>query len=166
MKLKSAILAIALLAGAAIAPAAHAESASTEVALVDAFFEALAAEDLARLGTLIASEAEAVLPYNPNGDTSDAGIRRFPLTGYLSGASRVYDGLTFVDREVTRAERGVVWVEAEGRLTVAANGNPYTNRYVFKFEVNGGQITRLTEYTNTVTLARDGVAARAPQKAQ
>ncbi len=34
-----------------------------------------------------------------------------------------------------------------------ANGRPYRNRYIFRFETKNGKITRIREYTNPVTSA-------------
>ena len=34
-----------------------------------------------------------------------------------------------------------------------ANGRPYANRYVFRFDVEGGKIKRIREYANPITAA-------------
>lgn len=155
------LLALALQA----APAAAAAPATTPAALAERLFDAMTREDLPAAAALFAPGAEFVLPYNPNGDAGDAGVRRFPAMGYVTVATRSYDGIRFVDRVVTPAADGTtLFVEAKGDLTNAAAGRPYRNRYVFKFETAGGRITRVTEYANTVTLAAQGVAARAPAR--
>lgn len=141
--------------------AAAASSSPTPQALAERLFAALAKEDLPAAAALFAPGAEFVLPYNPNGDASDTGIRRFPAMGYVTVATRSYDSIDFNERVFTPAADGTtLTVEAEGDLTVAANGQPYRNRYVFKFETAGGKITRVTEYANAVTVAAQGVAAR------
>lgn len=128
---------------------------------VDAFYAALAAEDQEAALGMLAPDAMLRAPYNPNGDASDAGIRFFPASMYVVGAMQTYDNLVFEDREYSVADDGgTVWIEAEGRLRVAATGKPYENRYVFKIELGDAGITEITEYTNVATLARDGVTAQ------
>lgn len=135
---------------------------TTPATLADRLFDALAREDLPAAAALFAPGAEFVLPYNPNGDASDAGVRRFPAMGYVTVATRSYDGIRFHDRTVTPAADGTtILVEAEGDLTNTVTSAPYRNRYVFKIETANGRITRVTEYANTVTLAAQGVVARA-----
>lgn len=146
------------------APAQPAAAPSGPATLADRLFDAMAREDLPAAAALFAPGAEFVLPYNPNGDAGDAGVRRFPAMGYVAVATRSYDGIRFLDRVVTPAADGTtLFVEAEGDLTNAAARRPYRDRYVFKFETAGGRITRVTEYANTVTLAAQGIAARAPK---
>lgn len=147
------------------APAAVAAPATTPATLAERLFDAMAREDLPAAAALFAPGAEFVLPYNPDGDASPAGVRRFPAMGYVTVATRSYDDIRFRNRAATPAADGAtLFVEAEGDLVNAATGRPYRNRYVFKFETKGGRITRVTEYANTVTLAAQGVAARAPAR--
>lgn len=141
-------------------PAAQ-PAAQTPAALATRLFDAMAREDLPAAAALFAPGAEFVLPYNPNGDASAAGIRRFPAMGYVTVATRSYDNIRFLEQRATPAADGTtLFVEAEGDLVVAATGQPYRNRYVFKFEAANGRIARVTEYANTVTLAAQGITAR------
>ena len=151
-----------LLSGAcAQAPASTATATASPIERVDAFYAALAAEDQEAALGMLAPDAMLHAPYNPNGDATDASIRSFPASMYVVGAMQTYDNLVFEDREYSVADNGgTVWIEAEGRLRVAATGEPYENRYVFKIELGDAGITEITEYTNVATLARDGVTAR------
>ncbi|MEM9177004.1 MAG: nuclear transport factor 2 family protein, partial [Myxococcota bacterium] len=136
---------------------------ASRLRLADRFFEALADGEAETALSLLTPEAMLYAPYNPNGDASDAGIRAFPASMYVRGALATYDPLVFVERKVSIADEGsVLWIEAEGRLRVAATGRPYENRYVFKIELEGDRIASITEYTNVATLARDGVVATVP----
>lgn len=138
-------------------------AAATPAQLSDRLFAALEREDLAAAQALFAPGATFVLPYNPNGDATDTGIRRFPAMAYVTVATRSYDNLKFVNRVATSAaDKRTLFVEATGELIVAANRQPYRNRYVFKFETDGERITRVTEYANATTVAGQGVVARAP----
>ena len=137
--------------------------AADRVAQVEAFFAAMQAEDEAAALSMLSDGATLHAPYNPNGDASDAGIRSFPAALYIRGALQTYDTLVWEDKVYSVADDGgTVWVEAEGRLTVAATGKPYENRYVFKIVFEDDAIRSITEYTNVATLARDGVTATAP----
>ncbi|MEM9724580.1 MAG: nuclear transport factor 2 family protein [Pseudomonadota bacterium] len=156
----SAALAVAIALGAP-SPAQAGDGAEAARERVDAFFEALAAEDRETALAQLTPEAMLHAPYNPNGDATDEGVRSFPAALYVAGAMATYDNLVFEDRSYSMADDSrTVWLEAEGRLRVAETGSPYENRYVFKFELDGGKIAAITEYTNVVTLARDGVTAR------
>lgn len=136
----------------------------TRITIAEDFFAAMATEDAEAALALLTPTATLHAPYNPNGDASDAGIRSFPAALYVKGAMATYDNLVFEDRVYSVADNGdTIWIEAEGRLRVAATGKPYENRYVFKLELDGDKITSITEYTNVATLARDGVPATAPK---
>ena len=158
------VAALGFMTTACATPAGSVETSNTAspVQLVDTFFTALASEDEALALSLLSPDASLSAPYNPNGDATDAGIRTFPAAMYVAGALQTYDNLVFEDRLYSIADNGsTVWIEAEGRLRVAATGKPYENRYVFKFSLDEGKIISITEYTSVVTLARDGVTATA-----
>lgn len=128
--------------------------------VVDAFFDAMAIEDQEAAYALLADDAQLFAPYNPNGDATDAGVRSFPARLYVAGAMQTYDNLVWVDRKYSLADGGdTLWIETMGKLMVAATGQDYHNRYVFKIEMDDGKIGSITEYTNVATLARDGVTA-------
>ncbi len=157
------LIALACVASLSLAAPAHAESEGK--AIVEAFFATLEEENPEAAFALLSPDAVLVAPYNPNGDASDAGIRRFPARLYVEGAIATYDNLVFTERAWSFADGGrTIWVEAEGRLRVAQTGAPYENRYVFRIDfAEDGRIETITEYTNVATLARDGVTAQAPQ---
>jgi len=54
-----------------------------------------------------------------------------------------------------------LWVEVNGKLSVAHTGKPYHNRYVFKIDFENEKISAITEYTNVATLAKHGIVAGA-----
>lgn len=141
--------------------ASYALNQHPRVALLIEFYTALENEDEARLRSLLAEGAMVHAPYNPNGDASDKAVRSFPAMGYLKMAMKVYDNLVFIDRSYSIADSGsTIWVEAKGRLRVAATNKPYHNRYVFKVEFDNDKILSITEYTNVLTLLNHGVPAQ------
>ncbi len=61
--------------------------------------------------------------------------------------------LQYAELEFTQGvDRNVAFAEGLGVMTMA-NGNPYLNRYVFRFDVEGGKIKRIREYLNPITSA-------------
>lgn len=125
--------------------------------MVDAFFAAMENGDEAAASALFTEDAEIVYPYNPNGDASDAAIRRVPARDYTRAASTKYSEIRLVERRYSPVTDGsTMWVEAKGKLRIAATGAAYENRYVFKFKLDGEKISRITEYTNVATVAKSG----------
>ena len=60
----------------------------------------------------------------------------------------VYEGLDYTQGQ----DRNVAFAEGLGVMTMF-NGNPYRNRYVFRFDARGGKLTRIREYLNPITSA-------------
>lgn len=120
---------------------------------VQEFFAALAEEDKAKLDSLLTPNAELVMPFNPNGDTSTAGIRRMPATVFVSQVLAAYDNLRFLDARFHIANQGnSVFVEAMGDFRVARSGQPYRNRYILRFDLYDERIDRITEYVNVAAV--------------
>jgi ketosteroid isomerase-like protein len=132
------------------------------IEMADAFFEAMFKEDRQAVTALMTEASIVHAPYNPNGDASDAGIRTFPARLYVLGAMQTYDNLKWENKKYSLSDSGqTLWVEANGKLSVAQTGKPYHNRYVFKIDFENDKIATITEYTNVATLAKHGVVAGA-----
>jgi len=130
------------------------------IKMADTFFEAMFREDQQAVTSLLTEASVVHAPYNPNGDASDAGIRSFPAKLYVLGAMQTYDNLKWEDKKYSLSDSGqTLWVEANGKLSVAQTGKPYHNRYVFKIDFENDKIAAITEYTNVATLAKHGVVA-------
>ncbi|MGE0829358.1 MAG: nuclear transport factor 2 family protein [Hyphomonadaceae bacterium] len=95
-------------------------------------------------------------PFHESGMTEEGAFRKYvgraEVAKYLEGFSQ-FKQLHFVD-EVYRptADGRSVYIEARGDC-IMADGSPYKNRYVFRFDVDGGRIVRLVEYVNPITAA-------------
>jgi len=127
---------------------------------VQQFLAAMTAEDKAAAETVLSANAEFVLPFNPNGDATERGMRRFLAPVYLSLAFDNYDNIVYSNPLFHVANNGTtVFVESIGDLKVASTGRPYRNRYIFRFDIYNGRIERVTEYSNPVTAAREGALA-------
>lgn len=140
--------------------AADSVNETEQIEIAEKFLEALAAEDADRAIAMLTEDAMVHAPFNPSGDASDDAIRSFPAAMYVTGATLTYDNLVFEDRKFSVADNGqTLWLEAEGRLRVAATDTAYHNRYVFKLDIEDGKISAITEYVNVATLAQTGVPA-------
>jgi ketosteroid isomerase-like protein len=63
------------------------------------------------------------------------------------------DVIHYVDLEFTAAkDPNIAFAEGIGIMKMT-NGRPYQNRYIFRFDTEGGKIKRIWEYTNPVTSA-------------
>lgn len=81
---------------------------------------------------------------------------RFPdkeaVPGYLQGVFQNFSYVAFVERELSVTNDGrTVFIEALGDLRTAIGDLLYSNRYVFKFDLDQGRITSIKEYANPVT---------------
>jgi ketosteroid isomerase-like protein len=144
------------------APATAHDSVDPVGTVIMPFFDAVLAEDLTRVREILAPDATVIAMFNPDGTTDDASIRRFPALAYFGIVTRNYQNIEFVDRTYSVADQGhTVWMEARGNLQVAATGQPYRNRYVFKIVIDhNGKVASLSEWVNTATLASQGLTAR------
>jgi ketosteroid isomerase-like protein len=60
----------------------------------------------------------------------------------------------FIDRRITAAaDRATTFVQARGDF-VTADGRPYQNVYVFRFDWSDGKIVSWEEYANPITIIR------------
>ena len=125
--------------------------------VVNRFFAALEARDIQALADMFTEDITNTLPYVATGDTSPAAMRRFEgrraVLAYFNGAAERIAQVAFRDAEITFGGDGrTVFVENHGDM-VLPDGRPYRNRYVWRFEIENGQITGIREYFNPVTAA-------------
>ncbi|WP_422343458.1 nuclear transport factor 2 family protein [Parasphingorhabdus sp.] len=144
------------------APVAAHDSRDPVKTVVKPLFDAVLAEDLAKVREILAPEATLFAMFNPNGTTDEASIRQFPALAYFDIVTKNYENIEFRDRTYSVTDDGrTVWMEASGNLLVAATGEPYRNRYVFKITIDeDGKVTNISEWVNTATLASQGLTAR------
>lgn len=123
--------------------------------IVTAYLDAMSRQDRAAVAAVIADDAVFEYPFDKSGRTEAGAWRVFVgreavLTGYVDNAFRRMAKIGFVDREITRSSDGRrVFVETLGDMDLG--GKPYRNRYVLRFDLKGGRITRMKEYMNPVT---------------
>jgi ketosteroid isomerase-like protein len=139
-----------------MSPTNAAESSGHMAAdLARAYLVALQAKDKRAILSLVTEDFVLEVPCNVSGtnDLSDSwrGIDA-ASAGWDSAFERI-EVLQYTDLEFTGAKGGTV-AFAEGRgVMQMANGRPYENRYVFRFDAEGGKLKRIREYANPVTAA-------------
>ncbi len=120
-----------------------------------AYLAALQAKDRDAIMALLAEDFALEVPCNISGtnDFSDswhgleAARENYDLT------FRTIDELVYVDLEFFQAtDANVAFAEGLGVMKMF-NGNPYENRYVFRFDAQDGKLRRIREYLNPVTSA-------------
>jgi ketosteroid isomerase-like protein len=72
----------------------------------------------------------------------------------LGAIGRLVKSARFVDRRITAsADEPTTFVQANGDF-VTADGRPYRNVYVFRFDWRDGKIASWEEYANPITIIR------------
>jgi ketosteroid isomerase-like protein len=121
--------------------------------LARAYLTALQAKDKPKLLSLFADDFALVVPLNVSG-TND-----YKESWYGIKAAEVNYGIVFktieimkfLDPEITPGQDpSVAFAEVRGVMTMA-NGRPYENIYVLRFDAADGKIKRIREYVNPVT---------------
>jgi ketosteroid isomerase-like protein len=120
-----------------------------------AYLDALQAKDRDAILALLTEDFALEVPCNVSGtnDLSDSWFGLDAARANYDLAFRTIDVLVYTDMEYTHGvDANVAFAEGLGVMTMF-NGNPYRNRYVFRFDTVGGKIRRIREYLNPVTAA-------------
>jgi ketosteroid isomerase-like protein len=123
--------------------------------LAEAYLVALQAKDKEGILAIVTDDFELEVPCNVSGtnDFSDSWRGLEAAKAGWDSAFREIEELQYTDLEFTGGENGkVAFAEGLGVMKMA-NGRPYENRYVFRFDVENGKIRRIREYLNPVTSA-------------
>lgn len=125
--------------------------------LADAYLTALQAKDMDAMLSLLADDFALEIPCNISGtnDLSDSWRGIENAEANYDAAFRMIEVLKYADVEITpAADPSIAFLEGRGVMRMA-NGNPYLNRYVFRFDVDveSGKIKRAREYVNPITFA-------------
>jgi ketosteroid isomerase-like protein len=123
--------------------------------LAEAYLAALQAKDKEAILAIVADDFELEVPCNVSGtnDFSDSWRGLEAAKAGWESAFREIEVLHYTDLEFTGGEDGkVAFAEGLGVMKMA-NGRPYENRYVFRFDLENGKIKRIREYLNPVTSA-------------
>lgn len=123
--------------------------------LGQAYLVALQAKDRDAILALLADDFALEVPINVSGtnDFSDSwhGLEA-AATNYDLTFQKI-EVLQYTDLEFTPArDPNIAYAEGRGIMRMA-NGRPYRNQYIFRFEAENGKLKRIREYANPVTAA-------------
>jgi ketosteroid isomerase-like protein len=129
----------------------------TAAELADAYLTALQAKDMDAMLALLAPDFTLEIPCNIAGtnDKSDSWRGIDNAEPNYAQAFQMIELLKYVEVEINQAaDPSVAFLEGRGAMRMA-NGNPYNNIYVFRFDVDleSGKIKRAREYVNPITFA-------------
>lgn len=119
------------------------------------YLRCLATKDKPGIMALLADGFALEVPLNVSGsnDLSDSWHGLEAADRNYDEAFRIIADTTYTDFEVTPGkDDNVAFIETLGVMTMA-NGRPYRNRYVFRFDARDGKLVRIREYCNPVTSA-------------
>jgi ketosteroid isomerase-like protein len=120
-----------------------------------AYLEALQAKNRDAIVALLADDFVLDMPCNVSGtnDLSDSWHGLDVVRSKFDDAFQTIDVITLIDQELTQGtDPDIAFVEGLGVMKMF-NGNPYNNRYVFRFDARDGKLKRVREYLNPVTAA-------------
>lgn len=128
---------------------------ATALELGKEYLRALQAKEKEAIFAIIADDFELEVPLNVSGtnDFSDSWRGLEAADANYDTTFRIIEDLVYTDLEFTAGQDpDIAFAEGLGVMTMA-NGRPYRNRYIFRFESRDGKLQRIREYTNPVTSA-------------
>jgi ketosteroid isomerase-like protein len=125
-------------------------------AATNRFLDLLEAGDRAGLAAMLHPDVVWITPMTASGDPADA--ERTEGTSAFFAHARAIAALNrsarFADRRVTTSADGATtFVQTQGDFRTA-DGRPYRNVYVFRFDWRDGLIVSWEEYANPITILR------------
>jgi ketosteroid isomerase-like protein len=131
------------------------QSPTPAIELGREYLRALQAKDKQAIFAILADDFVLEVPFNVSGtnDYSDSWQGLEAADANYDTTFRIIEDLVYTDLEFTAGhDPNVAFAEGLGVMTMA-NGRPYRNRYVFRFEADDGKLKRIREYANPVTSA-------------
>lgn len=122
-------------------------------ARTQALVAALERKDLEAVTALIHEQATLTVPLSFSGAPEPAGrfVGKEQVLGYVQGVFTNMAVVDFADVRITVTDNGKTsFVQAKGQFTVA-DGRPYHNVYVFRYDWQHGRVISIEEYANPVT---------------
>lgn len=115
-----------------------------------ALLAALEREDLPAVDAMIDPQVALTIPLSFSGAQEPAGVfdGKQQVLGYARGVFSNMGTIDFTDVRISVTDAGKTsFVQANGNF-VTADGRPYRNVYVYRFDWNDGRIVRVEEYAN------------------
>lgn len=143
--------ALALTVGVTIGPAsAVAGPEQRTEAQTRAFLDALERKDLDAVSAIFDETATHTLPLSFSGTQEPAAHfeGKEEVVGYVNNVFTNFRTIRFTDVRISVTDGGrTSFVQANGDFT-SADGRPYRNVYVFRYDWRNGQIVRGEDYAN------------------
>ena len=117
------------------------------------YLRALQAKDKAAIFAIVTDDFALEVPLNTSGtnDLSDTWRGLDAAGANYDTAFRIIADLVYTELEITPgSDPDIAFAEGLGEMRMA-NGRPYCNRYVFRFDARDGKLWRIREYANPVT---------------
>lgn len=127
----------------------------TAEALGREYLRALCAHDKPGIMAVLAPDFALEVPSNLSGtnDMADSWYGLEAADANFDTAFRIIAVTAFSELEFTPGQNpDIAFAEGLGAMTMA-NGRPYNNRYVFRFDSRDGKLVRVREYVNPITSA-------------
>ena len=122
------------------------------------YFRAVAEQDMDALAAGMTDDVVYELPFSETGSVEPGGYRRYEgaaevVAFWRSVASSGLKSAPPEDVELSITADGArVFIEQRGNMTTA-DGRPYRNRYVFRFDIRDGRVAQVREYVNPIISA-------------
>ncbi|MFF0726188.1 nuclear transport factor 2 family protein [Streptomyces sp. NPDC004134] len=117
------------------------------------FVRALEHKDLETITELTHREATLTLPLSFTGNREDAArfTGKDQVLGYVQGVFKTMGKIDFTGVRVSTTPDGnTSFVQAAGNFTTA-DGRPYENDYIFRYDWKNGRLVHIEEYGNPIT---------------
>jgi len=121
--------------------------------LAGAFLRAIQAKDKEGILALLTDDFVLEVPFNVSGtnDLSDSWYGLDTASTNFEATWETIETVKYSEIEITAGrDADVAFAETLGAMRMA-NGKPYRNRYIFRFDTQNGKIRRVREYANPVT---------------
>ncbi|MFI6493789.1 nuclear transport factor 2 family protein [Streptomyces sp. NPDC050564] len=126
-----------------------------------AFIAAFESRDRDAVAGLLAPGATFTIPLSIEGTPEPWYVFDSPehVLGYIASVAAKFDHVAFLDKVWTVSEDArSVFLQANGDILSSAEKLVYNNVYIFRIDVQDGQITKVWEYANPVAYANLGIA--------
>ncbi|MDW3195060.1 MAG: nuclear transport factor 2 family protein [Cytophagales bacterium] len=112
-------------------------------------------KDIETLMSFFTEDAIFAQPFNPQGVDYAYSSKEAIRAGF-EGIFKLIDTMSYKNKAFTPSNDGsVVFFEAQGDMQLSGSGKDYDNMYVFRVDFDkNGKVTKLTEYMNSLYLAK------------
>ncbi|MBF6214858.1 nuclear transport factor 2 family protein [Nocardia puris] len=135
---------------------ADAQPAGRAEELTRRILDAFERKDLNAIAALLDENASITIPLSFSGAQEPAGhfAGKDEVLGYVGQVTTNFRTLRFIDLRISVAGDGeTTFAQANGDF-VTADGRPYRNVYIYRFDWKDGRMLHADEYANPITLCQ------------